>query len=175
MFCNFWPNQSDIDSDKIGDVCDAFPQDPNNDIDGDGVSGHIDNCPTVSNANQLDTDGNGLGDACDASIEFNLVDAPIFSDGVLLPSLISPISNTDSIDVTDSVLLPSLISAISQTDSVDISDNVNLPSLISPVSINDVIEILDAGDIPSLIPPIFTIDIPIFSDIVTITSPWYFF
>ena len=38
---------------------------PPPDADGDGVSDSTDNCPTVSNADQLDTDGDGQGDACD--------------------------------------------------------------------------------------------------------------
>ncbi len=35
------------------------------DGDGDGVPDSVDNCPTVSNADQADSDGNGIGDACD--------------------------------------------------------------------------------------------------------------
>jgi hypothetical protein len=35
------------------------------DADGDGVADASDNCPAVSNSNQLDTDGDGAGDACD--------------------------------------------------------------------------------------------------------------
>jgi len=35
------------------------------DTDGDGVGDSLDNCPTVSNANQADTDSDGIGDACD--------------------------------------------------------------------------------------------------------------
>ena len=35
------------------------------DTDGDGIPDAQDNCPAVSNANQLDTDGDGIGDACD--------------------------------------------------------------------------------------------------------------
>jgi hypothetical protein len=37
------------------------------DTDQDGVADGSDNCPSVSNANQLDTDQDGAGDACDSS------------------------------------------------------------------------------------------------------------
>lgn len=54
------PDQSDLDDDHIGDVCDA-------DMDGDGVANENDNCPTVSNPDQRDSNGNNIGDACDAT------------------------------------------------------------------------------------------------------------
>ena len=41
-----------------------FISDPNGDDDGDGILNGVDNCPTVSNADQKDTDGNGVGDVC---------------------------------------------------------------------------------------------------------------
>jgi len=37
------------------------------DSDGDGKNDAIDNCPSVSNADQLDTNGNGIGDACEGT------------------------------------------------------------------------------------------------------------
>lgn len=61
------PNQQDTDGDGVGDVCDAFPNDPNEDKDddGDGTGDNADNCPGVHNPDQRDTDGDGVGDACD--------------------------------------------------------------------------------------------------------------
>ncbi len=75
-------DQTDSDGDLIGDVCDAFPSDPDNDRDADGISGHAggpDNCPAVYNPlatwidntgaqhtnEQPDFDLDGKGDVCD--------------------------------------------------------------------------------------------------------------
>ncbi len=52
------PDQSDMDGDGIGDVCDS-------DKDGDGVPNEDDNCPEVPNPGQGDMDGDGVGDVCD--------------------------------------------------------------------------------------------------------------
>jgi len=62
------PDQSDIDRDGFGDVCDSCT-----DTDGDGYGNpgytantcSLDNCPDVINPSQSDTDNDGLGDACD--------------------------------------------------------------------------------------------------------------
>lgn len=35
------------------------------DPDNDGISGTLDNCPSIANPNQLDNDNDGLGDVCD--------------------------------------------------------------------------------------------------------------
>ncbi|HXV76233.1 MAG TPA: thrombospondin type 3 repeat-containing protein [Candidatus Polarisedimenticolaceae bacterium] len=57
-------SQTDGDGDGAGDVCDPCPADPDDDIDGDGFCGDVDNCPFVTNA-QSDQDGDGVGDLCD--------------------------------------------------------------------------------------------------------------
>ncbi|WP_299121784.1 thrombospondin type 3 repeat-containing protein [uncultured Tenacibaculum sp.] len=60
-------DQSDIDNDGIGDVCD--------DSDGDGVFDAKDNCPTTANMNQSDIDNDGIGDVCDDSDGDGISDA----------------------------------------------------------------------------------------------------
>jgi hypothetical protein len=73
-------NQSDIDGDQLGDVCDddidgdgvlnvsdAFPNDGSEsaDSDSDLIGDNSDNCLNDSNNNQSDIDSDGVGDVCD--------------------------------------------------------------------------------------------------------------
>jgi len=59
------PDQTDTDSDVIGDVCDVCSLDPNNDQDKDNLCANIDNCPVNSNPDQVNSDGDNFGDSCD--------------------------------------------------------------------------------------------------------------
>jgi len=42
-----------------------------NDSDGDGIINVNDNCPDISNPDQVDTDGNGIGDVCEELTKTN--------------------------------------------------------------------------------------------------------
>lgn len=71
--------QPDFDLDGLGDACDRCKNDSgpifidysfspvpkDADSDSDGVPNHCDNCPTVSNVNQLNSDKDSFGNACD--------------------------------------------------------------------------------------------------------------
>ena len=52
----------DSDEDGIGNACDV-------DNDNDEVPNSGDNCPAISNPDQLDFDNDGLGDACDGDAD----------------------------------------------------------------------------------------------------------
>ena len=78
-------DQADADGDGSGDACDVCTNDPDDDVDNDGIcvgSGYLppktgdnDNCPIVANSSQADADSDGIGDACDHSDGDGFLDA----------------------------------------------------------------------------------------------------
>ena len=56
-------DQSDIDRDGAGDVCD--------DSDHDGLLDDVDNCPDTANPDQVDIDNDHIGDACDPLVDID--------------------------------------------------------------------------------------------------------
>jgi hypothetical protein len=81
-------DQSDNESDGIGDVCD-------DDDDNDGVPDGVDNCTLTANADQVDLDGDGVGDFCD-----DCISSPI----ILTVADVPPTPTPASIDVEAEVV-----------------------------------------------------------------------
>jgi len=69
-------DQSDIDEDEFGDVCDI-------DKDNDGFTDDVDNCMLDVNPLQEDLDSDGIGDACDNSYDTLITDTDSDGDGIL--------------------------------------------------------------------------------------------
>ena len=60
------PHPDSVDPNGVYDDC-FDPQDPacNDNLDGDGIPAHLDNCPEVANPDQANYDGDPFGDACE--------------------------------------------------------------------------------------------------------------
>ena len=84
-------NQSDIDGDNIGDVCD-------NDIDGDTVLNENDNCPFDVNTEQIDTDNDGAGDVCDNDIDG---DGVLDADDACVPTPLDEVVNAEGCSISE--------------------------------------------------------------------------
>lgn len=95
------PDQSDIDGDGIGDVCD-------DDIDDDGILNDADNCPTVPNVDQIDSDGDGIGEACDIVCEILTFDfqLPILSEEMELDMDVSKAIELTDVNVIVNITHP---------------------------------------------------------------------
>ncbi|MGK0442582.1 MAG: hypothetical protein ACJA0N_002394 [Pseudohongiellaceae bacterium] len=63
------------------------------DPDLDGIEDSLDNCPTMSNSDQLDNDTDGVGNVCDDDI-----------DGDLIPNTVENLYGLDSYDASDALL-----------------------------------------------------------------------
>ena len=86
-------DQSDTDTDGIGNACDNCPSDSNPfqaDADGDSYGDVCDNCPSVANTDQADTDGDGIGNACEVCLPVTI--------GLGSPAPSPPVEEKCSID-----------------------------------------------------------------------------
>ena len=57
------------DGDGMADIGDDCLNDPDNDIDVDGIYDDIDNCPNRNNPAQTDWDSDSVGDTCDTETQ----------------------------------------------------------------------------------------------------------
>ena len=70
-FCGITPVDVDTDDDGVPDILDNCPSVSNSDqldSDGDGMGNACDNCPSIANPDQADADGDGIGDICDSVV-----------------------------------------------------------------------------------------------------------
>jgi len=90
------PGPITLELKHTGLIVDLF----DDDIDGDGIPNHEDNCPQVRNATQTDSDGDGVGDACDDDPN----DPNVGADGMLAG--MPPLRMTVSVLIDESSFPP---------------------------------------------------------------------
>jgi hypothetical protein len=96
----------DRDGDGVDNDSDLYPDDPaeSANSDGDTIADNADNCPAVTNEDQLDINGNGKGDVCESELfEFSYT----FLTGEVLSGVINGVVLAD----TDTIEINSFISA----------------------------------------------------------------
>ncbi len=84
-----------------GELAGTYELTPGDDGDVDGFGDSVDNCPTVSNADQLDTDFDGVGDACEAPLD---TEAPVVTATLAPAPNEAGWSNAQPVTVTWSVV-----------------------------------------------------------------------
>lgn len=86
-------NKYFLDLDKAILLTNLGPKSGSPDGDSDGIPDATDNCPAVSNPDQMDSDGDGVGDACETA------PADTDNDGVIDPQDNCPlVANQDQMD-----------------------------------------------------------------------------
>ncbi|WP_282041815.1 reprolysin-like metallopeptidase [Winogradskyella flava] len=97
-------DQSDIDGDGVGDVCD-------DDMDNDTILNDIDNCPMTPNTDQTDLNNNGIGDVCEESC-------------TMLTATDTPIAITEGTEINT---YTSIIAVGFDQEIADVNVNINIP------------------------------------------------
>jgi hypothetical protein len=108
---------TDDDNDGVPDASDAFPEDSTEsvDTDGDGIGDNADNCPDVTNPDQLGTDNDELGDVCDPD-----------DDNDSLPDEFEITNNLNPLDASDADL-DNDADGLSNLQEFELGTNVNNP------------------------------------------------
>ncbi len=129
--CNFALNfeQANLDGDGDGDACDTCTDsdgdglgdsgfaantcaidtcksDPDNDADGDGICGDLDNCAGLSNSDQANADGDLDGDLCDVDDDNDFLDDLLDNCPFVATEGQSPATVVDNLSVDPKFVSP---------------------------------------------------------------------